>query len=914
MGIQEGSARAPLYRYRFGAAEIDETRLELRVGGLLVDIEQKPLKVLIELLRHAGEAVSREELLDAVWDGRPTVPNVLTNAVAKLRRALGSTEGACVHTLPSIGYQLNATVERVAVGRRLVSRLELKEGEGVPGREHFLLAAQIGASRGSEVWLARHRKSGEPLVYKFSPDGSQLASLKREASLYRVLREALGEREDLVRIRDWNFETAPFYLECEYGGSNLEQWAAGDGQLRALSRPERLALFLQIAEAVAAAHGVGVLHRDLKPTNILVAPRSGGGWQVRVGDFGSGRLLEPGMLQELNISQFGLALTQGLSADSRSGTPLYLAPEIVAGQPTTVRSDVYALGLILYQLLAGDMRRPMASGWEQDIGDSLLCEDIAAATSGDPLRRLGSAGELLQRLRSLEQRRAERESARRAAEQAQLNQRALARAAARRPWLIAALASLLAGIAASLFLYRAESAARQQAEREAARAEAINRFLNEDLIGAADPIAPGQQSGATIAEVLDRAAVRIEGRFADDPASRGGIELALGKAYFGLGDYAAAERYQRQAAQRLAQSAGPADSRTLEAQYVFARTLMLRAQYSEVEALLDKADAAMGPRLEQPSELALRAWYTRGGLAFTRNQPQAAIKFFEEADRIRAKAVPEDIGWLFKVRGNLAWAFNRVHRERDTVALLSDLLAPRYSPEQVGILDFTKVRNEEGIALTSLGQFDDAARITQGALKETERTVGPQHVLTAVAYEHLAMVYQASGNWSAALQQLESAYPILLARFGDNHRATAETAGKIGALHVLANDNFTSGLLLLQKARERLLAAVGESDPVTQDITFYLSLVMVRDGRIEEAATLSARLDADALASAEPGYDWRAQLAGLRGMILSHEANSAEAADLLGAALAGLSRQPSSAWMIPLLQQASALKNHAKSN
>jgi eukaryotic-like serine/threonine-protein kinase len=94
-----------------------------------------------------------------------------------------------------------------------------------------------------------------------------------------LLRELLGERDDLLRILDWNFETPPFYLESAYGGPNLIRWSHELRQLEPLGRAERIELFLQIAAAVAAAHRVGVLHKDLKPANILVMALPAGGFR-----------------------------------------------------------------------------------------------------------------------------------------------------------------------------------------------------------------------------------------------------------------------------------------------------------------------------------------------------------------------------------------------------------------------------------------------------------------------------------------------------------------------------------------------------------------------------------------------------------------------------------------------------------
>src|SRR3546814_61517 len=156
------------------------------------------------------------------------------------------TEATRIQTLPRIGYRLTGPVERGVSGRRLNSRLDLAADQMVPGREHFILDRQLGPAHAGEVWLARHDKTGEPRVYKFSADGEHLAALKREATLYRVLHDTLGERDDIIRVLDWNFDQLPFYLECEYGGCNLADWATQPPGLAALPLQQRLHLFLKI--------------------------------------------------------------------------------------------------------------------------------------------------------------------------------------------------------------------------------------------------------------------------------------------------------------------------------------------------------------------------------------------------------------------------------------------------------------------------------------------------------------------------------------------------------------------------------------------------------------------------------------------------------------------------------------------
>src|SRR5690606_29429720 len=122
-----------------------------------------------------------------------------------------------------------------------------------------------------------------------------------------------------------------------------------------------------------------------------------------------------------------------------------------------------------------DLRKPMVSGWERDIPDELLREDIAAATDGDRTRRIANVAELAERLRTLEARHAERERMAAAELAARAANEALQRSRARRPWIVAAMAILAVGLAVSTWLYR-------DAQLASRRTAAINEFLNWDVL------------------------------------------------------------------------------------------------------------------------------------------------------------------------------------------------------------------------------------------------------------------------------------------------------------------------------------------------------------------------------------------------------------------------------------------------
>jgi DNA-binding winged helix-turn-helix (wHTH) protein/serine/threonine protein kinase len=449
--VSEGSGRL----WSFAGREFDESRLELRVNGKPVELELKPLEILVQLLQHAGEVVTKDELLDAVWPGLTVVEGSLSTAIYKLRKALGDEESTIVVTMPRVGYRLEASVQsKVIRASPPTAELGFQTDDAVPGREHWRLMRALDVSAGSEVWLARHPKTRDLRVFKFASSAVRLKGLKREVTVSRFLRESLGARPEFVRVLEWNFDTHPYFLESEYGGPNFAEWAESQGGLAKIPLQVRLNLLADVARAVASAHAAGVIHKDLKPANILVTPAAHGGWLIRVADFGSASFVEPSRLKALGITNLGITQTGDPRSAYLTGTLMYLAPEVLSGQPPTASADVYALGVMLYQLAIGDFRKPISPGWEPGIEDPLIREDIADAACGDSARRLASAAELTERLLALDRRRAEREQLEQERKREQIAERRRADSRIRRPWIIVASVVLSISLVLSLTLYR----------------------------------------------------------------------------------------------------------------------------------------------------------------------------------------------------------------------------------------------------------------------------------------------------------------------------------------------------------------------------------------------------------------------------------------------------------------------------
>lgn len=354
-------------------------------------------------------------------------------------------------------------------------------GNEVPHRAPWRLTRKLGAGGFGEVWLGEHPQTGGNKVFKFCHDAERLRSLKREVTVLRLLNEALGDRQDIVRIIDWQLDSAPYFIEFEYiDGGDLMAWAGAKGGLDQIAQETRLEIVAQIADALAAAHSIGVLHKDIKPGNILIREGSNGRPQALLTDFGIGLVTDRRQLLAHGITLAGL--TEFLDTPGTGGSQLYMAPETLQGKAASIQADIYALGVVLYELAAGQFK-PLAPGWQRDISCELLTSDIEQLVDGDPSRRPANAARVAKGLRELPRRRARLAAEREAAAEAEATRLALARAHRRRRWSLgigAAMAVVLAIVSYSAWQ---TALARDEASLRRDRAERLIGFMLDDLRG-----------------------------------------------------------------------------------------------------------------------------------------------------------------------------------------------------------------------------------------------------------------------------------------------------------------------------------------------------------------------------------------------------------------------------------------------
>jgi serine/threonine-protein kinase len=210
------------------------------------------------------------------------------------------------------------------------------QGRFIPGTVlagRYRIIGLIGRGGMGEVYRADDLKLGQPVALKFLPVGLE----RDEGRLQRLLNEvrmALKvSHPNVCRVHDIGEVEGQHYISMEYvDGEDLSSLLRRIGRL---PRNKAVQVARQLCAGLAAAHGQGVLHRDLKPANVMIDGRG----QVKITDFGLA-----GVDDEIS------------GADARTGTPAYMAPEQWAGEEVTAKSDLYALGLVLFELFTGERR------------------------------------------------------------------------------------------------------------------------------------------------------------------------------------------------------------------------------------------------------------------------------------------------------------------------------------------------------------------------------------------------------------------------------------------------------------------------------------------------------------------------------------------------------------------------------
>jgi serine/threonine protein kinase/Tfp pilus assembly protein PilF len=597
----------------------------------------------------------------------------------------------------------------------------------------WTVVRQIGAGGMGTVYEA-HRAEGEfdqRAAIKFLRRSVEGESAKRR---FRTERQILANlhHPNIAALLDGGVtpDGQPYFVMEFVDGRPITTWC----EERALDLRGRLVLFLQVCAAVQHAHQALVIHRDLKPGNILVTDQG----TVKLLDFGIATLLrddeDPGEFPP----------TQG---NARLFTPDYAAPEQVRGLGVATTTDVYALGVVLFELLTG--QRPLQlRGKSMPELEEAICHQQpplpSASILGTQWQRLGtgSARQAAQRLAGdldaivLTALRKEPERRYGSADQLARDLRAyldgmpvtarpdgvsyrLGKFIRRRRIELAAGGVAVAALLGGIVVSRAKA---QEAERERNRAQDITAFLTDMLI-APDPSALGRD--VTMREVLDSAAVQADSLH-DRPALEREIRGVIGGTYIALGEYARAI-VEFEKALAAARREAPESRVVASATARLAGAHEQAGDYPAADSLLDQA-LAMLDRLGTRADAETVDWLDQRGRVLARlGQFRESEPLFRRAVQLLAAAEPRNDSATGAAWHNLAMVTSEIGQNDS-----SDAYFRRALDLERGVLGadhplVLSTRVAHATVLQRLGRIEEAMRTFEEVIEARRRVLGADH-------------------------------------------------------------------------------------------------------------------------------------------------------------------------------------------
>jgi serine/threonine protein kinase len=572
-----------------------------------------------------------------------------------------------------------------------------------------------------------------------------------------------------------------------------------------LTIPERVALFIDVCRAVQHAHQKGIVHRDLKPSNVLVTVQDGRP-ASKVIDFGIAKAIE----KPLTDQSFATGLGQFV------GTPAYMSPEQLglAGQDVDTRADIYSLGVLLYELLAGVRpfeARDHDTGYnlieairkEEPVRPSVRLTQIEADTqkwiAGSRKTDTAALRRVLGRdldwiaLKAIDKDRSRRyETANTLAGDLQryLNNEPVSarppsrsyrmqKFVARHRVGVSAGAAMLGLVIASAGVILAQSVRvaqeRDRAATEAAKARSINEFLQQ-MLSSADPTGTGSRT-VTVVEALSAAERRLDADLGSQPDVLAAVRRTLANTYQGLGEYERADKILTSAV-----DASRSARRQLDLVAELAQLADLhRARYQRDEALrvgreaLDLArSSGAGP--EQISEIQFIIAETLR----EKGDADAALPLATEVLDARRRIYGADsykAGSSYQQLGNIAALKSDFARAQALYQQAVDVMRKTRGPQH-----FTTLQALNDVATTYIAsnEFEKALGPLEEVTTLQRATLGDAHADLATTLENLANVLYRLKRQPEAIAKLEEVLAVRRKAFGDASMPVARTMFNLG--------------------------------------------------------------------------------------------------------------------------------------
>lgn len=759
---------------------------------------------------------------------------------AFLREHLRGDEAGLERALAALRAQSAATIAPEPAARTMVreesSAQPAPQAPAPPASRHrsmperlgrYAILDVLGEGGMGVVYLAEQDRPRRTVALKVMRPGSMSARLLRR---FELESQVLGrlQHPGIAQVfeagvfdpdsgRAGGREAQPFFAMEHVRGVPLTTFAQGANPAASpLSRRERLALFTEVCDAVQHAHAKGVIHRDLKPANILVVAddEAPGRGRPKVLDFGVARATDADIAQATLQTDVGQLV----------GTVPYMSPEQVAGDPNELdtRSDVYTLGVILYELLCGRLPHRLSDKTvpeavriiNQDDPDPPSQVDrelrgdvqtiILKALEKDRARRYQTAADLAADVRRFLN--DEPISARPPSTAYQLSKFAR-RNKGLMAGLSAAAALLVIGVAGVSWQAvratrgwdeaerRREDAekAQAQAREEADNALAVNEFLNQMLASADPENTLGRD--ITVREVLDESSRAVGELRAARPRVHVSIRGTLSNTYRSIGELDRSLEHARAAYESARDAFGPES------------TLVIEAMRSLAIALAEKGEHAEAEEINREAITLVEKTSGRDSAAYALVHSELA-RVMLETGRIQ-EAVELWRTWLPQVERLLGVE----HRETLTTM------------------------NNMAIALKDLGAYDESDALLRRLIEIRERVHGPDHPQTLYAINSLGANIQRQGRNEEAEELFRRTLERRRRVLGNDHVSTIATAGNLGVT-LISMGKLAEAEPLVAEALAGNRRLLGEEHAKTLIMMANQAYLLEELGRSDEAEAL----------------------------------------------------------------------------
>ena len=711
-------------------------------------------------------------------------------------------------------------------------------GHGIEQIGKYKLLTKLGEGGMGEVWLAEQETPRRKVAVKVIKRGMDT---RQVIARFETERQALGvmDHPTIARVFEaGETERGRPYFVMEYvKGEPINRYC----DRNRLTTRERLRLFIQVCEGVQHAHQKAVIHRDLKPSNILVTVLDDQP-VPKIIDFGVAKATSQRLTERTLFTELGQLI----------GTPEYMSPEQaeMTGTDVDTRTDVYALGVVLYQLLTGVLplsTRELREGGLAEIQrriredepskPSTRVSSLGAGSSEVAERRRVDVSSLVRRLRgdldwvtikALEKDRTRRYQTanelaldvRRHLDDEPVRARPPSGAYRLTKFVRRHRTGVAFGAVLAILLIAAAVGAtvqarriaieRDRAEREAERALAINEFLEETL-GAADPWKGGGRE-VTIVEALEQGARRADVAFEGQPLIAAEVKNTIGRTYVALGRLDEAKPLLESALASRREIVGDEDPAIAESFNGLGYLHEMLGEYSEAADWNRRAlaiyEATIGEQtLEAAETLSLLASHLTLTGDFE-GADQAARRSLE----VRRRLFPEQSS---EVASGL-YILATVHLNRSQYDE-----AEEASRRALEIRRRTRGSShpEVGLSLNQLAvirmfqqDYDEAETLYREALEVQRAIFGERHLEVAVVLENLGNVAYRRGDLDETLELLEQVLAMRKEMGGERHTQVGRTLANIGVVSRTAGRH-EQALAALDESVGIMVETLGENHP-----------------------------------------------------------------------------------------------------